>query len=87
MVQEDQQDGPFSERAVGTRREPGHWPDMLMCQSRGGENATIVSKPRQWIFYMKYLFSGRTSALLAGTANLEYLAVTGPENPVRDGDF
>lgn len=54
-------------------------------QRRG--NATIVSKPRQWIFYMKYLFSGLTSALLAGMANLEYLAVTGPENPVRDRDF
>lgn len=36
---------------------------------------------------MKYLFSGLTSVPLAGVPELEFLGVTGPENPVRDRDL
>ena len=48
-----------------------------------GKNTTTVSKQRQWISYMKYLFSGLTSVPLAGMAELEFLGITGPDNPVR----
>lgn len=36
---------------------------------------------------MKYLFPGLTSVPLAGMVELEFLGITGPENPVRDGDL
>lgn len=73
----------FSQNTLSEReRSQGIGRACPRYREEEGKNTT-VSKQRQWIFYMKYLFSGLTSVPLAEMAEPEFLSITGPDNPVR----